>query len=56
MAEQRRRFRGKPQENYGLSLASDTAAYAGLVLVSETDSEPNSREISYSGRVLGKRV
>jgi tetratricopeptide (TPR) repeat protein len=33
MAEQQRWFKGQPEfENYGLALASDTAAYAGLVL------------------------
>jgi Tfp pilus assembly protein PilF len=29
MEEQQHRFAGKPEENYGLSLASDTYAYAG---------------------------
>ena len=29
MAEQQQWFAGKPEENYGLSLASDTEAYAG---------------------------
>jgi eukaryotic-like serine/threonine-protein kinase len=31
MAEQQRWFAGKPEENFGLSLASDTEAYAGHV-------------------------
>ena len=29
MAEQQQWFMGKPEENYGLSLVSDTEAYAG---------------------------
>ncbi len=34
MAEQQKWFAGKPEENYGLSLASDTEAYEGHLAVS----------------------
>jgi DNA-binding winged helix-turn-helix (wHTH) protein/tetratricopeptide (TPR) repeat protein len=34
MAEQQKWFAGKPEENYGLSLASDTEAYRGHLAVS----------------------
>ncbi|MGA9897184.1 MAG: protein kinase [Terriglobales bacterium] len=51
MAEQQQRFAGKPEENFGLSLASDTEAYVGHLGKAR---ELTKRSVDYSIRADSK--